>query len=135
MVWPPTRKYYTITITLLVLTHDEEQLEHHHDVHPQVVTGTGIEMKINANQRSVTNVPGLHGPDSAPVGGEEVSGDEETDEVADDDDTDDEVEVYEFRCEYEHYIRIVFCPQEASISAHIGEDRATGPVSINQSCH
>ena len=103
-------------------------------MHPQVVTGTGIEMKINANQRSVTNVPGLHVPDSAPVGGEEVSGDEETDEVADDYDTDDEVEVDELRCEYEHCIRIVFSPQEASIATHIGEDRATGPVGINQSC-
>ena len=42
-------------------------------------------------------LPGLHVSDSSPVGGEEVSGDDETDEVADHDDTDDEVEVKEFR--------------------------------------
>ena len=42
-------------------------------------------------------LPGLHVSDSSPVGSEEVSGDDETYEVADHDDTDDEVEIKEFR--------------------------------------
>ena len=49
----------------------------------------------------IVSIAGLHVPDSAPVGGEEVSGDNETDEVASHDDTDDEVEVKEFRGEDE----------------------------------
>ena len=49
----------------------------------------------------IVSIAGLHVPDSAPVGGEEVSGDDETDEVADHDETDDEVEIKKFRGEYE----------------------------------
>ena len=116
------------------LTHDKEYLDQYHDVHPQIVTIAEMENIEYSVTVWIECLPGLHVPDRAPVGGEEVTSDYETNEVADHDDTDDEVEVDELRCEYEHYIRSVFCPQEASISTHIGEDRTTGPVSIYQSC-
>ena len=81
------------------------------------------------------DVPGLHVPDSAPVGGKEVSSDEETDEVTDHDDTDDEVEIDKLRGEDEHDIRVKLSTQEASVSSHIGKYGVTRPISIYESSY
>ena len=102
-------------------------------MYPQIVTFA--EIKNSTFRNFSKSVLGLHVPDSAPVGGKEVSSDEETDEVTDHDDTDDEVVVEEFRSEDENYIWIKLSTQEACIFAHIRQYSITRSISIYQSCH
>ena len=101
------------------LTHDKEYLDQYHDVHPQIVTIAEMENIEYSVTVWIECVPGLHVPDRAPVGGEEVTSDYETNEVADHDDTDDEVEVDKFRSFNKHFTWIKLRTHKTGVFAHI----------------